>query len=289
MRVALLALALPLAFLAPVSADDATPLAEADRLWALRSEGSTGGRARAEAIDPVIAASRAALAKEPDSIAARGGLMRALYFKGEHVADDVTAKRDVFDEGRKVAEEALGLLRRDASKASGKDLTKASPVELVPHLKGRSDAVDAFYWAAADWGKWSLAFGKMAAVKQGAAAKIRDYAQAVILLDPSFNGGGGYRILGRLHHQTPSVPFLTGWASRTEALKNLRLAVATGPKDFLGRQFLAEAIWDYEPEKHGEARALMQALVDETPQPEWLVECRRSQEDAAAKLREWGR
>lgn len=289
MRAALLVLALPLAFLAPVSADDATPLAEADRLWALRAEGSTGGRARAEAIDPVIAASRAALAKEPDSIAARGRLMRALYFKGEHALDDVTAKRDVFDEGRKVAEEALGLLRRDAAKATGKDLSKASPVELAPHLGGRSDAVDAFYWAAADWGKWSLAFGKMAAVKQGAAAKIRDYAQAVILLDPSFNGGGGYRILGRLHHQTPSVPFLTGWASRTEALKNLRLAVATGPKDFLGRQFLAEAIWDYEPERRGEARALMQALGDEAPQPEWLVECRRSQEDAAAKLREWGR
>jgi hypothetical protein len=289
MRAALLVLALPVALLAPAAADDAPPLAEADRLWALRAEGSTGGRARAEAIEPVIAASRAALAKEPDSVAARGRLMRALYFKGEHALDDVTAKRDVFDEGRKVAEEALGLLRRDASKASGKDFSKASPVELAPHLKGRSDAVDAFYWAAADWGKWSLAFGKMAAVKQGAAAKIRDYAQAVILLDPSFNGGGGYRILGRLHHQTPSVPFLTGWASRTEALKNLRLAVATGPKDFLGRQFLAEAIWDYEPEKHGEARALMQALVDEAPQPEWLVECRRSQEDAAAKLREWGR
>jgi hypothetical protein len=289
MRAALLVLAFPLAFLAPVSADDTPPLAEADRLWALRAEGSTGGRARAETIDPVIAASRAALAKEPDSIAARGRLMRALYFKGEHALDDVTAKRDVFDEGRKVAEEALILLRRDAAKASGKDLSKASPVELAPHLKGRSDAVEAFYWAAADWGKWSLAFGKMAAVKQGAAAKIRDYAQAVILLDPSFNGGGGYRILGRLHHQTPSVPFLTGWASRTEALKSLRLAVATGPKDFLGRQFLAEAIWDYEPEKRGEARALMQALVDEAPQPEWLVECRRSQEDAAAKLREWGR
>ncbi|HQQ79264.1 MAG TPA: hypothetical protein PLB01_18085 [Thermoanaerobaculia bacterium] len=289
MRAALLVLAIPLAFFGPAFADDEAPLAEADRLWSLRADGSTGGRARAEAIDPVIAACRTALEKEPDSVAARGRLMRALYFKGEHVADDVTTKRDIFDEGRKVAEQALGLLRRDASKVSGRDLSKGTPVDLAPHLRGRADAVDAFYWAAADWGKWSLAFGKMAAVKQGAAAKIRDYAQAVILLDPSFNGGGGYRILGRLHHQTPSVPFLTGWASRAEALKNLRLAVATGPKDFLGRQFLAEAIWDYEPDKRAEARALMQVLVNDTPQPEWLVECRRSQEDAAAKLREWGK
>jgi hypothetical protein len=215
--------------------------------------------------------------------------MRALYFKGEHVADDIAAKREIFDEGRKAAEEALELLRRDLSKASATDLSKATPVDLAPRLRGRSDAVDAFTWAAADWGKWALAFGKMAAVKQGAASKIRAYAQAVILLDPAYDGGGGYRILGRLHHQTPSVPFLTGWASRSEALRNLRLAVAAGPGNFLGRQFLAEAIWDYEPDKRAEARALMQALVDETPAPDSVVECRRSQEEAAAKLKEWGR
>jgi hypothetical protein len=288
MRAALLLFAIPLAFPAALRGDDAALLAEADRLWTLRAEGSSGGHARAAAVDPVVAACRAALEREPGSVAALGRLMRALYFKGEYVADDVTQKREIFGEGRKAAEEALDLLRREASKSSGKDLSKATPVELAPYLKGRADAADAFEWAAADWGKWSLAFGKMAAVRQGAAAKIRDYAQAVILLDPAYDAGAGYRILGRLHHQTPSVPFLTGWASRSEALRNLRLAVATGPKNFLGRQFLAEAIWDYEADKRAEARALMRALVDDVPQPESLVECRRSQEEAAAKLREWG-
>ena len=289
MRAVLLALVLLLVVPSALRADDAALLAEADRLWALRAEGATGGHARAGAIDPVIAACRAALASEPGSVAALGRLMRALYFKGEYVADDVTRKREIFDEGRKAAEQALDLLRRETSKASGKDLSTATPVELAPLLKGREDAVEAFEWAAADWGKWSLAFGKMAAVKQGAAAKIRDYAQAVILLDPAHDDGAGYRILGRLHHQTPSVPFLTGWASRSQALKNLRLAVATGPKNFVGRQFLAEAIRDYESDKGAEARALMQGLVDDAPQPDWLVESRRSQEEAAAALKEWSR
>ncbi len=161
--------------------------------------------------------------------------------------------------------------------------------EIAPFLKGRSDAVAAFYWAAADWGKWALAFGKTAAVKQGAAAKIRDYAEAVIRLDPAYDGGGGYRILGRLHHQTPSIPFFTGWASRSEALKNLRLAVQTDPKNALGREFLAEAIWDYDTAHRDEAVAMMKALVAETPPPDWALEVRRAQEDAAAKLKEWGR
>jgi hypothetical protein len=286
MRAVLAALALPALLLA----EEATsPLAEADRLWALRAQGSTGGRARAEAIDPVLAACRDAIAKAPDSVAARGRLMRALHFKGEHVAEDVAAKRAIFDEGRKAAEEALEILRREATAKAGKDLSKATPVELVPQLAGRADAVEAFYWAAADWGKWALAFGKSAAVKQGAAAKIRDYAQAVILLDPAYDDAGGYRILGRLHHQTPSVPFFTGWASRSEALKNLRLSVKAAPRNFFGREFLAEAIWDYESDKRDEAVALLKGIVADAPEPDLLVEDRRAQEDAAARLKEWGR
>ena len=285
MRAAWIALAVPMALLAEAPA----PLEEADRLWQARAEGSAGGRARAAAVDPIVAACREAAGKEPDSVLARARLMRALYFKGEHVAEDVGEKKAIFDEGRRVAEETLALLRREASRSAGRDLSGATPVELAPHLKGRTDAAEAFYWAAADWGKWGLAFGKMAAVKQGAAAKIRDYAQAVVLLDPGFENGGGYRILGRLHHQTPSVPFLTGWASRSEALRNLRLAVKTAPGNFLGRQFLAEAIWDYEPSNREEAVRLMREIFADTPPPGQLVESRRVQEDAAAMLKSWGR
>ncbi len=79
----------------------------------------------------MIAACRAALAQEPASVAARACLMRALHFKGEHVADGVAAKRAIFDEGRKAAEEALDLLRRDASKAAGRT-SRGPPVELAP-------------------------------------------------------------------------------------------------------------------------------------------------------------
>lgn len=285
MRAALLALALPALLLA----EGASPLEEADRLWGTRAEGSSGGRARAASVDPIVSLCREAAARDRESVLARARLMRAIYFKGEHVAEDVAEKRAIFDEGRKAAEEALELLRREASQAATKDLASATPVELAPHLKGRADAVEAFYWAAADWGKWALAFGKTAAVKQGAAAKIRDYAQAVILLDPAFESGGGHRILGRLHHQTPSIPFFTGWASRSEALRNLRLAAKTAPRDFLGRQFLAEAIWDYESSNREEAVRLMRELVADVPAAGWLVESRRAQEDAAAMLKAWGR
>jgi hypothetical protein len=271
-----------------LAASEPTPKpADIDRLWAIRAEGSTGGRALPGPIDLVIDACRAALAAEPDSLEVRWRLMRALYFKGEHTTGDPAAKRTVFDGGRTVAEQALALLRREAGREARQDLTRATPVELVPYVKGNAAAVPTFLWAAVDWGKWALAFGKTAAVKQGAASKIRDYAQAVILLDPAYDGGGGYRVLGRLHHQTPAIPFFTGWASRSLALKNLRLAVKTGPRNLVGRQFLAEAMWDYEPARRADARAILEKILAEMPDPDYLVENRKTQEEAAQLLKGW--
>ncbi len=277
-------------FLLPalLAATEPTPrTADIDRLWAVRAEGSSGGRALSGPIDLVIGACRAALAAEPDSLEVRWRLMRALYFKGEHTAHDTAAKRTIFDEGRTIAEQTLVLLRREAGREARLDLARATPVELVPHLKASAAAVPSFLWAGADWGKWALAFGKTAAVKQGAASKIRDYAQAVILLDPAYDGGGGYRVLGRLHHQTPAIPFFTGWASRSQALKNLRLAVETGPRNLLGRQFLAEATWDYEPSRRADARGMLEKILAEIPDPDYLVEDRRTQEEAAQLLKDW--
>ncbi len=272
---------------APASAAETPAIAAADAAWSRRAAGASGGTASESAAREVVAAARAAVAAEPESIGARWRLMRALYFLGEHATAGEAAKKTVFEEGKRIGEETLALLRRTAGAAAGRDLSDASPVALAPHLKGTPDAVPAFLWAGVNWGKWALVFGKGAAARQGAAAKIRDYAAAVVALDPAWDEGGGYRVLGRLHHQTPSIPFVTGWASRTEALAALRRAVEIGPRNFVNRLYLAEAIWDYEKGRRDEARRMLEALVLESPTPGLEVEDARAQEDARALLAEW--
>lgn len=260
---------------------------ELDAAWARRAEGAKGGEALEGVAAPLVAAGRKAVAASPTDLGARWRLMRALYFLGEHATKGDEAKKRVFDEGKKLGEETLDLVRREAGAAAGKDLSKATPVELVPWVKGRQDVTACFLWSAVDWGKWALVFGKTAAARQGAAAKIRDYATAVVRLDPAFEDGGGYRVLGRLHHQTPSIPFVTGWASRTEALKALRAAVETAPKNFVNRLYLAEALHDYEKDRRDEARRMLEALVADTPSADLAVEDARAQEDARALLSAW--
>lgn len=270
-------------------ADDTAALAAFDAAWSRRAEGATGGAASEGAVAPIVAAGRGAVAADPASLAARWRLMRSLYFLGEHATTASDAKKSVFEGGKRLGEETLDLIRKEAGASAGKDLSKATPVELVPYVKGRPDALPCFLWASVNWGKWALVFGKTAAARQGAAAKIRDYAAAVVKLDPSFDEGGGYRVLGRLHHQTPSIPFVTGWASRTEALKNLRLAVEVAPRNFVNRLYYAEALWDYEKERRAEARRMLEALVADAPTAALPVEDARAQEDARALLAAWGK
>lgn len=287
-RVTPIPLLLALGLSTPARGDgDAAAIAEADAAWARRAEGAAGGTASDASARATVATARAAVAASPASLPARWRLMRSLYFLGEHATQGDAAKKAVFEEGKKVGEETLALLRSEAGAAAGKDLSKATPVDLVPRLAGRPDVAPAFLWAAVNWGKWALVFGKTAAARQGAAAKIRDFASAVVKLDPAFDEGGGYRVLGRLHHQTPSIPFITGWASRAEALASLRRAVEAGPRNFVNRLYLAEAMWDYEKDRRPEARRILESLLADTPSPALAVEDARAQEDARALLAAW--
>src|SRR5258706_1469198 len=105
-----------------------------------------------------------------------------------------------------------------------------------------SGAGEVFFWDSVNWGEWALAYGKMAAVREGAADRIRREATIAMLIDPKIDGGGPQRVLGRLHDQTPRVPFITGWASSREAVRFLKESVAIDPTNKITRVFLADAM-----------------------------------------------
>lgn len=274
------------------AADEPGPgaaLAEADRLWAARGEGATSGLVPAARIDPVIAACRRAVELDPESLEPRWRLTRAFYFKGEYTTRDPEEQKRIFDEGKQAGEEAIDVIRKKVSAATGRRTTDDGPVALAGPAREIPGAAATFLWAGVDWGKWALVFGKTAAARKGVAAKIRDDAQAVILMAPEYDDGAGYRLLGRVHHQTPSIPLITGWASRKEALKNLKRAMEIGPRNFYNRLYWAEALRDYDASRRGEARQILEALVADTPSPSFLVEDLRVQEEAKALLSAWGR
>jgi hypothetical protein len=244
-------------------------LAAADAAWARRAEDRSGARASARRISEAVARYEEA-AKDPDAVEPRWKLARALFFEAKFTGLDRDAQRALLEKARRAGEEAIAILGRRSA--------------AVP---ANADAAPAYFWTAVAWGEWGQIVSRARAAKAGTASKIRDYSTKVIALDPEFEEGGGYRVLGRLHDRAPRIPLVTGWVSRKEALRNLRSAVRVAPRNFVNRHFLAEALARGTPAEKAEAIRIERELVAETPTPERLVEDLAIQEDAKRDLTAW--
>ncbi len=261
-------------------------IATADAHYAARQERRVGARASNREISAAIAGYETA-AGAPDSAEARWKLARALYFQGAYTGLDEEGQRVVYEKAREAGEEAIAIVLRRARGRGAPDLRGLSPLEIASAVRADPDAAPSYFWTAVAWGQWALVAGTFRAAKAGAAEKIRDDASVVIAIDPEFEEGGGYRILGRLHHQAPRIPFLAGWVSREEAVKNLRLAIQTNPANFVNRLFLAEALSEGTAAERAEAIQIADKLLADAPSPIHLVEELKIQEDARRDLEAW--
>jgi hypothetical protein len=252
-------------------------LAEGDAQYARRAEGSTGARAQVLPIERALAAYRSALQAEPSSLPARWRLMRALFFRAGFCGATRDQERALREEARRAAEQGVQALERALGSPEG--------AARIAALRGQPDAVNLYFWSAVSWGEWALARGRLSAARSGAASRVRDLGQTVVELDPLFEQGGGYRILGRLHDQSPRIPFLTGWVSRDKALDLLQRALAAGPQNTVNQLFLAEALLEHAPHRRAEARALLASCARAVPRPEFMVEDAHFAGLAADRLR----
>ena len=259
-------------------------LAAADVAWLHRDEARVKARASARRISEAISGYERA-AEAPGEVEARWKLARALFFKAKFTGLDRDRQLALYDKARKVGDEGLAILRR---RAAGQALSAdAPPSKLAAALSRERDAAPAYFWTAVAWGQWALLAGKLPAARTGAAMRVRDDATTVIALDPDFEDGGGYRILGRLHHKAPRIPYLTGWVSRSEAVRYLRLAVGTAPRNFVNRHFLAEALAGGSAAEKVEAVQIERDLVSDAPSPGHLVEDLGVQDEARRNLLAW--
>ena len=261
-------------------------VAEGDKWFLRRQEGRVGLKASVGPINQAIALYDKATA-DPHFVEARWKLMRALYFKGAYTGLDDESRKAVFEKARKVGDDAIGILESSLEERGIKGLIEFGPELLAGNLKDRSDAAPTYYWAAATTGQWALSVGALEAARKGAADKIRDCGLTVIGIDPQFEEGGGYRIVGRTHDQAPWIPFITGWVSHDDAVKYLRLANQVSARNFANRVFLAEALHRGDAKDQAEAIALVESVIADAPSPQRLVEELTMQETARQDLEAW--
>ncbi len=278
----LLACGLLVLVAAPVLAQ----VAEGDAHWARRADGARGATAAAGPVDAAIAAYRVGLERNAFDLEARWKLLRALRFKGVYVAQEEAAKKAIFDEAKRIGSEGIQQLDRYLRSRRTGSVAEGEIKGVAAALRDISQAGELLYWDAANWGEWAIVFGKIAAARQGVADRIRREATLVLAMDPAIENGGGARILGRLHHQTPRIPLITGWASNAQAVAFLEKSAALDPSDKLTQLFLAEALADQK--SRGRAAVILKGLVADFVDPLYAVEDAAVQQEAKRLLMEWG-
>jgi tetratricopeptide (TPR) repeat protein len=261
---------------APAADAVADAIAEGDAHYERRAEGARGGTADPKQADLAIQAYRRALATSPGDLDALARLLRALNFRGSFCGADLAKQKSIFDEGRLLGEAAVARLE--------KSVEGRSPAERIVALRGTRGAAAAYYWTAACLGQWALARGTFAAARSGVGGRLRDFAQTVIALDPALEEGGGYRVLGRLHHQAPHIPLITGWVSKSKGIEYLRQSYALGPTNPVTWFFLGDALLDGDASQAEEGRRFLRKCIDTPPRADYVVESVSYAEQARARL-----
>ncbi|HUP59114.1 MAG TPA: hypothetical protein VNA69_01705 [Thermoanaerobaculia bacterium] len=264
--------AFALALAAPLFAQ----VADGDRHWAMRAQN------KAEHIDAAIASYQRAVAANANDLEAQWKLLRAYRFKGAYVAASADEKKKVYGTAKIAGEKA----RAAVDKVLGVN-AKTPEKQVAEAARKHPGAAEVYLWDAVNWGEWALAYGKMAAAREGAADRIRRQATIAHLVDPRLDNGTPSRVLGRLHDQTPRIPFITGWASSKEAVRFLEESYRIDPANKTTVVFLAEALVAHDSKTRPRAIKLLRDMIAAPNHPDWLIEDMASVDDAKALLRKW--
>lgn len=254
-------------------------LAEADRHFEARGNEAQEQPCNLNEVEAAIAGYGHVLGEDPDAIAARVGLLRTLFFRGAFCGESGEKQRRTFEAAKREAEASQARLER---RAGAKVKWNApEPFRAVP---GASALV---FWCGLAWGQWAIDH-KLAAAWQGAGGRIRDLAETAVALDPDYEQGAPHIVLGRLHAESPRIPFLTSFVSRRKGIEELRKAREAGPGNSVALWFLADALLELEPGRRQEALQLLRECAALEPRPAYFVEDRHYIALARGQLRSLG-
>ena len=210
--------------------------------------------------------------REPER--SRGALEAAARhpLQGAYVAASNDDKKKIYADAKKAGDDALAVVDRALRAKGVTSITKAPEKQVADAARAVPGRHEVFLWDSVNWGEWALAYGKMAAAREGAADRIKREATIAKLVDPKLEGGSPHRVLGRLHDQTPHIPFITGWASSKEAVRFLNESLKIDPTNKITRVFLAEAMVNNDSDTKPQAIQMLRGDVNAPNDPNYEVE-----------------
>ena len=211
--------------------------------YSKRQDGSKGTLASTENIDKAIKQFSSALLSPESEKDAALYLLKSYYYKAEFAVQDKEEKKNIFNEGKALGEKYI---------------------EKYP------TSAEFRYWYLVNLGSWAQVYGILTAAREGVSDLMKTHSEKIIELDPEYQNGGGYFMLGAVHFKSPYIPFLLSWPDNDDAIKYLQLSVDTGNAEMNQKNYLAQALSKDGRDK--KARALLTEVINTEPSTTTLVE-----------------
>jgi hypothetical protein len=117
----------------------------------------------------------------------------------------------------------------------------------------KPDGVEGHYWLGVGSGGYGEARGMFKAMSL--VGNIRKEMETVIKLDPSYENGGGYLVLGRLDYELPGIM----GGSKKRAIQSYEQGLKVAPSNLLMKVYLAESYID--ADRKSEAKSLLDDVL----------------------------
>ena len=185
-------------------------------LYNQRLEGSVKSSAKPEPITNAISHFQYALKNSATETDAELYLLKSYYFRGKYVHENKEKQKADFSEGKNLGER---------------------------YIKKYPDSAPFRYWYLVNLGSWSEVYGIITAARKGVADLMREHSEIIISLDPEYENGGGYFMLGAVHFKSPYIPFFLSWPDNSDAIKYLTKALNIGEATPNQKVYLAQALY----------------------------------------------
>ncbi len=201
-----------------------------------RAIGSVEDKAAPSPIENAISHLEEAIKNPKVEKEAALALMKCVYFHGKFIGENEKAQKKSFQKGKDLGEKYIA------------EYPNSAPFR---------------YWYLVNLGSWSEVYGILTAAKEGVADLMKDHSEKIIALDPQYEDGGGYFMLGAVHYKSPYIPFLLSWPDNDDAIIWLEKAVETGAATPNQKVYLGQAY--YKGKKVDSAISILEEVATMAP------------------------
>ena len=207
-----------------------------------RFEGSIKSLAKPEPITTAINHFQDALKNSATETDAELYLLQSYYFRGKYVHRNKEKQKADFSKGKNLGEKCI---------------------------KKYPDSAPFRYWYLVNLGSWSEVYGIITAAREGVADLMKEHSEIIVSLDPEYENGGGYFMLGAVHFKSPYIPFFLSWPDNNKAITYLTKALTIGDAVPNQKVYLAQAL--YKDGQKNRAIDMLKEVANMQPLKEEIV------------------